>query len=74
MKIGPMLRVGLTVLALLTVSQVAHAESEDSWGEHFEHHWGRPAPAPFLAAGIPAFGALGAGIALRGFWRKRKQG
>ena len=32
-------------------------------GPAFAHHWG-PAPAPLLAAGIPAFTALGGGVAV----------
>jgi len=31
------------------------------------HH---PAPAPLLAAGIPAFVALGGGVAVRRLWQK----
>jgi hypothetical protein len=29
-----------------------------------------PAPAPLLAAGIPAFAAFGGGLAVRKLWRK----
>lgn len=31
---------------------------------------GNPAPAPLLAAGIPAFVALGGGVAARRLWQK----
>jgi len=31
---------------------------------------GHPAPAPLLAAGIPAFVALGGGVAARRLWQK----
>jgi hypothetical protein len=33
---------------------------------------GNPAPAPFLAAGIPAFTALGGGVLISKLFRKRK--
>ena len=51
---------------LLSGAQMATAQTAAGWIH------GRPAPAPLLAAGIPAFAALGGGLLARRLIRQRK--
>ena len=54
---------------LLVGAQPSQAGS-DGWWSPEPHHVPSPAPAPLLAAGIPAFAALGGGAAILRLRRK----
>jgi hypothetical protein len=77
--------VGVALAVLLVSSHHAFAQAANdieicilNWcvviggGHHGGGGGGNPAPAPLLAAGIPAFTALGGGVLVSRIFRKRK--
>jgi hypothetical protein len=67
MKLQLMASVALAAVVLLLATLGADALPSTISSLH-------PAPAPLLAAGIPAFAALGGGVAVRQLWRKFTRG
>jgi len=61
-----------TVVVILLTSGAAFAQDFPFWEfwHHHEHHGHHPGPAPLLAAGIPAFAALGGGAMLTSLTRR----
>jgi hypothetical protein len=65
---------GLALVAVMVTSDAAFADPQCPWWDFLCYlsppHNPQPAPAPLLAAGIPAFTALGGGVLVSRLVRK----
>ena len=67
-----MMTVAGALVTLLVASHTVYADpgNGNGWGQGTGGGRGHNAPAPLLAAGIPAFVALGGGVAANRLWKK----
>jgi hypothetical protein len=67
-----MFRVAFAAALMAAMPAMAWADFPDHHGPGFPppHHGPAPAPAPLLAAGLPAFAALAAAAGFGRRWRK----